>query len=141
MIPADFKGVKLDDLVVLEQLLSLNMYVYDLQETEAGSIGCTNKVHGIHLLKQRQLCSSKYSLEGRLWHQWDVGSTCLGRRSHWSADERPTWYRVLSRDSAVPVQTADHSLQDQPVFWFYPTEHRDWSVAVLPFSLEQRQIS
>jgi hypothetical protein len=58
------------------------------------SIGCPNKVHGIHQLKQRQLCSSKYSLEGRLWHQWDVGSTCLGRRSRWSADERPTWYRV-----------------------------------------------
>jgi hypothetical protein len=38
MIPADFKGVTLDDLVVLEQLLSLNMYVYDLQETEAGDI-------------------------------------------------------------------------------------------------------
>ena len=31
------------------------------------------------------------------------------------------------------VQTADHSFQDQPVFWFYLTEHRDWSVAVLPF--------
>jgi hypothetical protein len=38
MTPADFKGVTLDDLVVLEQLLSLNMYVYDLQETEAGDI-------------------------------------------------------------------------------------------------------
>jgi hypothetical protein len=34
MIPADFKG----DLVVLEQVFSLNVYVYDLQETEAGDI-------------------------------------------------------------------------------------------------------
>jgi hypothetical protein len=38
MTPADFKGVTLDDLVVLEQLFSLNVYVYDLQETEAGDI-------------------------------------------------------------------------------------------------------
>jgi hypothetical protein len=36
MTPADFKGVTLDDLVVLEQVFSLNVYVYDLQETEAG---------------------------------------------------------------------------------------------------------
>jgi len=33
MTPADFKGVTLDDLVVLEQVFSLNVYVYDLQET------------------------------------------------------------------------------------------------------------
>jgi hypothetical protein len=30
--------VTLDDLVVLEQLFSLNVYVYNLQETEAGDI-------------------------------------------------------------------------------------------------------
>ena len=35
---ADFKGVTLDNLVVLEQVFSLNVYVYDLQETEAGDI-------------------------------------------------------------------------------------------------------
>jgi hypothetical protein len=28
MTPADFKGVTLDDLVVLEQVFSLNVYVY-----------------------------------------------------------------------------------------------------------------
>ena len=38
MTPADFKGVTLDELVVLEQVFSLNEYVYDLQETEAGDI-------------------------------------------------------------------------------------------------------
>ena len=38
MTPADFKGVTLDDLVVLEQLFSLNVYAYELQETEAGDI-------------------------------------------------------------------------------------------------------
>ena len=38
MTPAGFKGVTLDDLVVLEQVFSLNVYVYDLQETEAGDI-------------------------------------------------------------------------------------------------------
>jgi len=38
MTPADFKGVTLDDLVVLEQVFSLNVYVYDLQKTEAGDI-------------------------------------------------------------------------------------------------------
>ena len=38
MTPADFKGVTLDDLVVLEQMFSVNVYVYDLQETEAGDI-------------------------------------------------------------------------------------------------------
>jgi hypothetical protein len=38
MTPADFKGVTLDNLVVLEQVFSLNVYVYDLQETEAGNI-------------------------------------------------------------------------------------------------------
>jgi hypothetical protein len=32
MTPADFKGVTLDYLVVLEQVFSLNVYVYDLQE-------------------------------------------------------------------------------------------------------------
>jgi hypothetical protein len=35
MTPADLKGVTLDDLVVLEQVFSLKVYVYDLQETEA----------------------------------------------------------------------------------------------------------
>ena len=38
MTPTDFKGVTLDDVVVLEQVFSLNVYVYDLQETEAGDI-------------------------------------------------------------------------------------------------------
>jgi len=38
MTPADFKGVPLDDLVVLKQVFSLNVYVYDLQETEASDI-------------------------------------------------------------------------------------------------------
>ena len=38
MTPADLKGVTLDHLVVLEQLFSLNVYVYDLQEAEAGVI-------------------------------------------------------------------------------------------------------
>lgn len=32
MTPADFKGVTLDDLVVLEQVFSLNVYVYDLKK-------------------------------------------------------------------------------------------------------------
>jgi hypothetical protein len=36
MTPADFKGVTLDDLVVFEQIFSLN--VYDVQEKEAGDI-------------------------------------------------------------------------------------------------------
>ena len=36
--PTDFKGVTLDDLVVLEQIFRLNVYVYDLQKTEAGDI-------------------------------------------------------------------------------------------------------
>jgi hypothetical protein len=36
--PADFKGVTLDDLVVLEHVFRLNVYVYDLQKTEAGGI-------------------------------------------------------------------------------------------------------
>ena len=35
MASKDFQGVCLDDLMVLEQLFSLNVYVYDLQETEA----------------------------------------------------------------------------------------------------------
>jgi hypothetical protein len=38
MTHVDFKGVTLDDLVVLAQVFSLNVYVYDLQETEAGGI-------------------------------------------------------------------------------------------------------
>jgi hypothetical protein len=38
MTPADFKGVTLDDLGVLEQVFRLNVYVYDLQKTEAGDI-------------------------------------------------------------------------------------------------------
>jgi hypothetical protein len=38
MTPGDFKGVTLDDLVILQQVFSLNAYVYDLQKTEAGSV-------------------------------------------------------------------------------------------------------
>jgi hypothetical protein len=38
MTSADFKGVTLDDLVVLGQIFRLNVYVYDLQKTEAGDI-------------------------------------------------------------------------------------------------------
>ena len=38
MASKDFQGVALDDLVVLEQLFSLNVYVYDLQEMEEGDI-------------------------------------------------------------------------------------------------------
>ena len=58
------------------------------------SIGCPHKVHGLHQLNTPSLDFAGKSLEGRLWHQWDVGSTYLGRRSRWSADERPTWYRI-----------------------------------------------
>jgi hypothetical protein len=54
MTPADFKGVTLDDLVVLEQMFSLNVYVYDLQETEAGG----------------------KSLEERFWHQSGGQTAC-----------------------------------------------------------------
>jgi hypothetical protein len=45
--------VTLDDLVVLEQLFSLNVYVYDLQETEG--IGCLYKVHWLHQLNTPSL--------------------------------------------------------------------------------------
>jgi hypothetical protein len=38
MAPTDFKGLALDYLMVLEQVFSLNVYVYDVQETEAGDI-------------------------------------------------------------------------------------------------------
>jgi len=38
MASKDFQGVCLDDLMVLEQLFGLNVYVYDLQETEEGDI-------------------------------------------------------------------------------------------------------
>jgi hypothetical protein len=38
MTSADFKGVTLDDLVVLEQVFILNVYVCDLQKTEAGKV-------------------------------------------------------------------------------------------------------
>jgi hypothetical protein len=38
MASKDFQGVCLDDLMVLEQLFSLNVYVYDLQEMEDGDI-------------------------------------------------------------------------------------------------------
>ena len=54
MTPANFKGVTLDDLVVLEQVFSLNVYVYDLQETEAGDITA------------RLVRRSPYSFEGTM---------------------------------------------------------------------------
>ena len=38
MTPANFKGVTLDDLVVLEQVFSLNVYVYELQKSETGKV-------------------------------------------------------------------------------------------------------
>jgi hypothetical protein len=60
MTPADFKGVTLDDLEVLEQVFSLNVYVYDLQETEAGDIAAR----------------LEYGLEDRLWHQSGGQTAC-----------------------------------------------------------------
>jgi hypothetical protein len=99
--------VTLDNLVVLEQVFSLNVYV--LQETEAGDIAARlvrrypysyqatmnlnlyedhfsyvsniekyshSFVHGLHQLNTPSLEVAGKSLEGRLWHQWDVGSTC-----------------------------------------------------------------
>jgi hypothetical protein len=38
MTSKDFQGICLDDLMVLEELFSLNVYVYDLQEMEDGDI-------------------------------------------------------------------------------------------------------
>ena len=38
MTSKDFQGIYLDDLMVLEELFSLNVYVYDLQEMEDGDI-------------------------------------------------------------------------------------------------------
>ena len=38
MASKDFQGVCLDDLVILEQLFSLKVYVYDIQEMEEGDI-------------------------------------------------------------------------------------------------------
>jgi hypothetical protein len=38
MASKDFQSVCLDDLMVVEQLFSLNVYVYDLQEMEEGVI-------------------------------------------------------------------------------------------------------
>ena len=78
----------------LELLQLGHLEVHSVRIGIEKSIDCLYKLHWLHQLKQRQLCSSKYGLEERLWHQWDVGSACLGRRSRWSAYERPTWYRV-----------------------------------------------
>ena len=38
MTSKDFQGICLDDLMVLEELFSLNVYVYDLQEMKDGDI-------------------------------------------------------------------------------------------------------
>jgi hypothetical protein len=54
MTPADFKGVTLDNLVILEQVFSLNVYVYDLQETEAGDIGSSIRVIPVFFLLGRR---------------------------------------------------------------------------------------
>ena len=86
------------------------------------SIVCLYKLHWLHQLKQRQLCSSKYGrLEERFWHQWDVGSTYLGRRSRWSADERPTWYRV-SVGGCTPGCHVAQLLQKPLQVFFCPDE-------------------
>jgi hypothetical protein len=57
--------------------------------------------HGIHQLNTPSLGFAGKSLERRLWHQWDVGSTCLGRRSRWSADERPTWWSLYRQQTTA----------------------------------------
>jgi hypothetical protein len=74
--------------VQLEQVFSLNVYVYDLKETEADDIAArlvrrspykyddTMNLNLIHQLKQRQLCFSKYGLEERLWHQSGGQTAC-----------------------------------------------------------------
>jgi hypothetical protein len=41
----------------------------DVRPGSEKSIGCLCRHHGIHQLKRRQLCFSKYGLEERLWHQ------------------------------------------------------------------------
>ena len=73
MTPADFKGVTLDDLVVLEQVFSLNVYVYDLQETEAGDIAawmvrCSSYTMNLNLYEQHfSYVSNMCSKCDRLW--------------------------------------------------------------------------
>ena len=76
------------------ELLRPSLEFHDVRPDIRKSIGCPHKVHWIHQLNTPTLGFAGKSLERRLWHQWDVGSICLGRRSRWSADERPTWYRV-----------------------------------------------
>jgi hypothetical protein len=63
MTPADFKGVTLDDLVVLEQVFSLNVYVYDLQEAEAGVIAARLVRIGQH---SNTVCAVWYTPPGYL---------------------------------------------------------------------------
>jgi hypothetical protein len=82
MTPADFKGVTLDDLVVLEQLFSLNVHVYDLQETEAGDIALCRRFLPTISSDGRKKMGSRdklqdvmngwpstvYEFQGCLWH-------------------------------------------------------------------------
>ena len=49
------------------------------------SIGCLYRIHRLQLPKQRQLCSSKYGLEGRLWHQSGGQTACWHKTSHCSS--------------------------------------------------------
>ena len=53
MTSKDFQGVCLDDLMVLEQLFSLNVYVYDLQETEEGDIAARLEDEGIDVPEKK----------------------------------------------------------------------------------------
>jgi hypothetical protein len=53
MASKDFQGVCLDDLMVLEQLFSLKVYVYDRQEMEEGDIAA-------------RLCKARVRTDGEL---------------------------------------------------------------------------
>jgi hypothetical protein len=71
------QGVTLDDLVVLEQVFSLNVYVYDLLETEAGDIAARLVRRSPYKCDDTmKFCFSKYGLEERLWHQSGGQTAC-----------------------------------------------------------------
>ena len=67
------------------ELLRPSLELHDVLLNIWKSIGCLYKVRWIQIPKQRQLCSSKYGLERRLWHQSGDQTACWHKTSHCSS--------------------------------------------------------
>ena len=94
------------------------------------SIGCLCRHHWIHQLKQRQLCFTKYGLEGRLWHQSGGQTASSHKTSHWSGGAPPIWCQDVVGEYTLTCHVGSTPLGTSPsllLFWWGVASRRIWS--------------